>query len=165
MDECKPLGAGHPLVPRGWAIHGHVHRGRSGGHVLGGGVTQILLATSSNAFRMLRFFSETASCDGRQYLTGHMTGHISSQHILNLRALSLMASYDVACDVCPARSGGQHHSDRRVRLDDQPDVAEQRGGAIPRVHHGGRGLHSSTCRLNLSTCCGIRWVHDVPPVY
>jgi hypothetical protein len=29
----------------------------------------------------------------------------------------------------------------------------------------GRGLHSSTFRLNASTFCGIRWVHDFPPVY
>ena len=35
------------------------------------------------------------------------------------------------------------------------------GGAPP----GGRGLHSSTFRLNVSTFCGIRWVHDFPPVY
>jgi hypothetical protein len=29
----------------------------------------------------------------------------------------------------------------------------------------GRGLHSSTFWLNVSTFCGIRWVHDLPPVY
>jgi hypothetical protein len=29
----------------------------------------------------------------------------------------------------------------------------------------GRGLHSSTIRLTVSTFCGIRWVHDFPPVY
>ena len=29
----------------------------------------------------------------------------------------------------------------------------------------GRGLHSSTVRLNLSTFCGISCVHDFPPVY
>jgi len=29
----------------------------------------------------------------------------------------------------------------------------------------GRGLHSSTFRLNVSIFCGIRWVHDFPPVY
>ena len=29
----------------------------------------------------------------------------------------------------------------------------------------GRGLHSSTFRLNISTFCGIRWVPDFPPVY
>jgi hypothetical protein len=27
-----------------------------------------------------------------------------------------------------------------------------------------RGLHSSTFRLNVSTCCGIRWVHAFAPV-
>ena len=32
-------------------------------------------------------------------------------------------------------------------------------------HLPGRGLHSSTFRLNVSTFCGIRWVHDFPPVY
>jgi len=29
----------------------------------------------------------------------------------------------------------------------------------------GRGLRSSTFRLNVSTLRGIRWVHDFPPVY
>jgi hypothetical protein len=29
----------------------------------------------------------------------------------------------------------------------------------------GRGLHSSTFRLNVSTFCRIRWVHDFPPVH
>jgi hypothetical protein len=29
----------------------------------------------------------------------------------------------------------------------------------------GRGSHSSTFRLNVSTFCWIRWVHDFPPVY
>jgi len=30
---------------------------------------------------------------------------------------------------------------------------------------GGRGLHSYTIQLNVSTFCGICWVHDFPPVY
>jgi len=29
----------------------------------------------------------------------------------------------------------------------------------------GRGLHSSSFRLNVGTFCGMRWLHDVPPVY
>ena len=29
----------------------------------------------------------------------------------------------------------------------------------------GRGLHSSTFRLNVSTFCGVRFVHNFPPVY
>jgi hypothetical protein len=29
----------------------------------------------------------------------------------------------------------------------------------------GRGLHSFTFQLNISTFCGIRWVRDFPPVY
>jgi hypothetical protein len=29
----------------------------------------------------------------------------------------------------------------------------------------GRGLHFSTCLLNVSTFCWIRLVHDFPPVY
>jgi hypothetical protein len=29
----------------------------------------------------------------------------------------------------------------------------------------GRGIHSSSFRLNVSTFCGIRRVHDFPPVY
>jgi hypothetical protein len=28
-------------------------------------------------------------------------------------------------------------------------------------HPGGRGLHSSTFQLNVSTFCGIRWVPSV----
>jgi hypothetical protein len=30
---------------------------------------------------------------------------------------------------------------------------------------GGRGLHSTTFRLDISTFCGIHRVHDFPPVY
>ena len=30
---------------------------------------------------------------------------------------------------------------------------------------GGRGLHSSTFQLNVSTFCRICWVHYSPPVY
>ena len=30
--------------------------------------------------------------------------------------------------------------------------------------HRGRGLHSSTFRLNVNTFCGVQWVHDPPPV-
>ena len=42
-----------------------------------------------------------------------------------------------------------------------------RGGDQPGGLHRaeGRGLHSSTFRLNVSTFCWIRWVHDFPPVY
>ena len=29
----------------------------------------------------------------------------------------------------------------------------------------GRGLHSSTFRLNVNSVCGVRRVHDFPPVY
>jgi len=29
----------------------------------------------------------------------------------------------------------------------------------------GRGLHSFSLQLNVSTFCGIRWVHDFPPIY
>jgi hypothetical protein len=32
-------------------------------------------------------------------------------------------------------------------------------------HDYGRGSHSSTFRLNVSTFCGIHWLHDSPPVY
>jgi hypothetical protein len=35
----------------------------------------------------------------------------------------------------------------------------------PAVIMNGRGVHSSTCRLNLSTFCWIRQVHVFPPVY
>jgi hypothetical protein len=48
-------------------------------------------------------------------------------------------------------------------------------GAVHKRHHaavrrrggggGGRSLHSYTFRLNVSTFCGIRWVHDFLPVY
>ena len=40
------------------------------------------------------------------------------------------------------------------------DYVTQTGGKML-----GRGLHSSTFRLNVSTFCGIRWVHHFPPVY
>ena len=40
-----------------------------------------------------------------------------------------------------------------------------RCGLEPHRWTSGRGLHSSTFRLNVSTFCGIRWVHDFPPVY
>ena len=33
------------------------------------------------------------------------------------------------------------------------------------VEKMGRGFNSSTFRLNVSTICGMRWVHDFPPVY
>jgi len=33
------------------------------------------------------------------------------------------------------------------------------------VEPASRGLHSSTFRLNVSTLCGIRRVHDFPAVY
>jgi hypothetical protein len=35
----------------------------------------------------------------------------------------------------------------------------------PEAGAGGRGLRSSTFRLNVSRFCGIRWLHDFPPVY
>jgi len=33
------------------------------------------------------------------------------------------------------------------------------------AHPTARGLRSFTFRLNLSTFCGIRWVHGFPPLY
>jgi hypothetical protein len=47
---------------------------------------------------------------------------------------------------------------RRAR---QADLGWMASGSQP----PGRGLHSSTFRLNVSSLCGIRWVHDFPPVY
>jgi len=44
---------------------------------------------------------------------------------------------------------------------DNGDVTEEE----PQWNDVGRGLHSSTFRLNVSTFCWIRWVHDFPPVY
>jgi hypothetical protein len=41
--------------------------------------------------------------------------------------------------------------------------AREEGGDA-RAGAQGRGLHSSTFQLNVSTFCGIRWVHDFPPV-
>jgi len=38
------------------------------------------------------------------------------------------------------------------------------GGGGP-TGAAGRGLHWSTFRLNVSTFCGIRWMHDFLPVY
>jgi len=45
--------------------------------------------------------------------------------------------------------------------------AAVRDGVRPRAapHRGGRGLHSSTFRLNVSTLYGICVVHGFPPVY
>jgi len=38
-------------------------------------------------------------------------------------------------------------------------------GLVLLVLLGGRDLHSSTFRLNVSTFCWIRGVHELPPVY
>jgi hypothetical protein len=52
-------------------------------------------------------------------------------------------------------------------------TAGSASGAAPRgrvvravigLRHVGMGLHSSTFRLNVSTLCGTRWVHDFSPV-
>jgi len=43
------------------------------------------------------------------------------------------------------------------------DDGHHRGDAD--VPAAGRGSHSSTLLLNVSTFCGIRRVHDFPPVY
>jgi hypothetical protein len=58
-------------------------------------------------------------------------------------------------------------------VDGAPDLGDEeldklyseRWKAAMQVELGGRGLHSSTFRLNTSTFCGIRWVHEIPPVY
>ena len=39
------------------------------------------------------------------------------------------------------------------------------GSPFPDAVVDGRGLHSSTIRLNVSKICGMRWVHDFTPVY
>jgi hypothetical protein len=39
------------------------------------------------------------------------------------------------------------------------------GGSLSSPWGSGRGLHPSTFRLDVSTICGIRWVHDFPQVY
>jgi len=60
--------------------------------------------------------------------------------------------------------GVAHVNLRRV-LD---DAETGHTAANPPIHFCdivGRGLHLSTIRLNVSTVCGIRWVHDFPPVY
>jgi hypothetical protein len=44
-------------------------------------------------------------------------------------------------------------------------AAEIYGALLNKVRDNGRSLHSSAFRLNVSTFCGIRWVHDFPPVY
>ena len=48
------------------------------------------------------------------------------------------------------KSGGQRKKEKKER-----ELARR----------DGRGSHSSTFLLNVSSFCGIRWVHDVPPVY
>ena len=60
------------------------------------------------------------------------------------RFMSNMASYDVASNICQAIGGG--------------------AAAAHRVSAAGRGLHSSTFRLNVNVFCGICWLHDFPPV-
>jgi len=60
-----------------------------------------------------------------------------------------------------AASGmGSYHSG--TNPDGTPRELHRPGGG---VGLNGRGLHSSTFRLNVSIFCGIRWVHDFPSVY
>jgi hypothetical protein len=42
-------------------------------------------------------------------------------------------------------------------------VNTRNGVGLHRLY--GRGSHSSTIRLNVSTFCRIRWVNELPPVY
>ena len=46
-----------------------------------------------------------------------------------------------------------------------PAGSDRSDGQMKKKRKSGRGLHSSTFRVNVSTFCGIRWVHDFPPVY
>jgi len=63
----------------------------------------------------------------------------------------------------PARAGIRNATPRKVSVTAyrRLRVAVGRGGSPPYV----RGLHSSNFRLNVSTFCGMHWVHDFPPVY
>ena len=45
------------------------------------------------------------------------------------------------------------------------DAMKKRKGDLLKNEVGGKGSHSSTFRLKVSTLCGIRCVHDFPPVY
>jgi len=49
------------------------------------------------------------------------------------------------------------------------DFARKKNKWLSKIHEWiqshGRGLHSSTFRLNVSIFSGIRWVHEFPPVY
>ena len=47
------------------------------------------------------------------------------------------------------------------------EISEAGFGALAATWGGprGRGLHSSTILLNVSTFCGIRWVHEIHTVY
>jgi hypothetical protein len=55
-----------------------------------------------------------------------------------------------------------------LQLFRRPFLSEEAAATLTRKTNaaiGGRGLHSSTFRLNVSTFCGIRWVNDFPLVY
>ena len=55
--------------------------------------------------------------------------------------------------------------DNGIREDIEPELdgaKEEIIDELGRLH--GRGLHSSTFQLNVSTLCGIRWEHDSLPV-
>ena len=49
------------------------------------------------------------------------------------------------------------------RVQAHPPHAAPHAGAAGRDDAGGRGLHSSTFRLNISMFCGMRWLHEFSP--
>jgi len=96
-----------------------------------------------------------ASSDALDALVSINVGYSVSEH--------------VACNTCLSVGDGGHVA-AATAADAHAEPAQ--GGASSGAHRaairrraGGRGVHSSTFRLNVSTFCGIRRVHDFPPVY
>jgi len=96
--------------------------------------------------------ASTAWCTGARHVIHH-TKYVGACHIISL--LNYVASYDVASNMCQALEGGQAVGGTLWR-------------AVPAGANGGqgegRGLHSFTSQLNVSTFCENCWVHDFPPV-
>ena len=54
---------------------------------------------------------------------------------------------------------------RRVHLHRVEQLLGRRAADVAAPGPLGKGLHTSTFRLKVSTFCWIRWVHDFKPVY
>jgi len=78
-----------------------------------------------------------------------MSARPVARHVIqrsrNPRVLSHVASRDVASNIWQALGTGAYFGELALLT--------------------GRALHSCTFRVIVSTFCGIRWVHDFPPVH